>query len=114
MQSVTAFKLSTQFTKGTELDRKSETHHSLLKKSLRYNTHTDGALSSKRHVPAVGGLASTEFQMDLTNNNRVDVAFSNVGQSFLYTEGSKYEAVRTTLKLIVHWNGSLRVKEIKG
>ena len=68
--------------KGTELDRKSETHHSPLQKSLCYKAHTDGALSSKRRVRAVGGLASTEFQMDLTNNNRVDVAFSNVGQSF--------------------------------
>lgn len=32
----------------------------------------------------VGGLDSTEFQMDLTNNNGVDVAFSNVGHSFRY------------------------------
>lgn len=70
--------------KATELNRNSETHHPLLQKSLCCSAHTDGALSSKTQVQVVGGLDSTEFQMDLTNNNRVDVAFSNVGHSFQY------------------------------
>lgn len=63
------------------------------KKSPCCNAHTDGALSSKRRVRAVGGLASTEFQMDSTNNNRVDVAFSNVGQSFQHTEAAQKAAI---------------------
>lgn len=82
---------------GSEPDGKSETHHPLLQKSQNYNVRNDCAVSSKRRVRALGGLAFPELQMDLTNNNRVDVAFSNVGQSFQHarnTEGSKYEAVR--------------------
>lgn len=59
----------------------------------------------------MGGLASTEFQIDLTNNNRVDVAFSNVGQSFQYTEGSKYKAVRSIVRWVVQWDGGFCVRE---
>lgn len=51
----------------------------------------------------MGGLASTEFQMDLTNNNRVDVAFSNVGQSFRHTQELQKAA---TLRLYgERWDG---------
>lgn len=70
---------------ATELKEKNQKHTVLYsKKSLCCSAHTDGALSSKRQVRVVGGLDSTEFQMDLTNNNGVDVAFSNVGHSFRY------------------------------
>lgn len=40
----------------------------------------------------MGGLASTEFQTDVTNNNGVDVAFSNVGQSFPRAEETQKAA----------------------
>lgn len=40
----------------------------------------------------MGGLASTEFKMDLTNNNGVDVAFSDAGQSFQHTEETQKAA----------------------
>lgn len=68
-------------------ERNSETYHfPLQKKKPAFNTHADGTVSSVRRAQAVGGLTSIEFQIGLTNNNRLDVAFSNVGQSLQHTE----------------------------
>lgn len=68
-----------------------------------------------RRVPAVGGLASTEFQMDLTNNNRVDVAFFKcravISAHTRNIEGSKYKAVRRTMRWGVQWDGAFCVRK---
>lgn len=56
MQSITAFKLSTLLTIKELNETENQKHTILCDKA-----HSDGALSLKMKVWAVGGLASTDF-----------------------------------------------------
>lgn len=96
------------------MTEKSGTLSSVLQKRVCRKAHSDAAPSSMRRVHAVGGLASTEFQMDSTNNNRVDVAFWNVGQSFQHTRstgGSNYKAVGDISRSGVQWDVGVGVRK---